>query len=74
MTHRQMPGRKAGQQNGFTKIFLSDSKLKTTSFPKSFHLVAHNLHINHYRRTVKDKFKLGHCHKYYPLGLPAHNG
>ena len=52
MTHRKIPARQAGQQNGLLKIFFADSKFKTTSFPKSFHLGAHNLHVNHYRRTL----------------------
>ena len=52
MTHRQIPARQAGQQNGLLKILFSDSKLKATSFPKSFQLVAHNLHINHDRQTL----------------------
>jgi len=56
--HRQMPGRKTGQQHGFLKIFLPDSELKTANGAKCFHPSAHNLNINHYRRTVKGN--LGH--------------
>lgn len=42
MRHRQMPGRKAGQQHGFLKIFLPDSELKTTNCPKTLQPSAHN--------------------------------